>query len=129
MRQSEFGIFGIELKRVTGLTLRRESDALIIIAPFGVRPETVIALQLFPADHRDVRGEMPLVIELQDIGITLRFTFELKFRVAIPERRKRVRVSVQGARESVNDLLRRMGVALERCPVELPAFFGRSCHR
>ena len=43
MRQGELGILGVELESVTGLAVRRESNALII-APLRVGLMTIIAL-------------------------------------------------------------------------------------
>jgi len=46
MRQSELGVLDVDLERMTGLALRREGNALIIVTPLAVGFVAIAALQL-----------------------------------------------------------------------------------
>ena len=129
MRQSQLGIPGIELERVTDLALGGKGDALIVVAPGGIWLMTKTTLEFLSPEQRDIGSEMALMVEFQQIGIDYRFALELKFRMTIPEGSKGLGITVRRSRQLENNLPRRMRVTLEVGPIKPAPFLGRGRHR
>ena len=70
MRNFQVRIFRVELERVTRLAIGRKGDALIITA-LRIGFVAVIAVELPAVDPRNVRREMALMIEAQNVAMFL----------------------------------------------------------
>ena len=83
MRDTELRVVLVEEQRMARLAISRETDPLIETA-LGIRLVAVVAIEL-PAFFygRNVRREMALVVETENIRVARFGGSELKFRMAI----------------------------------------------
>ena len=135
VRNFQVGIFRVELERVTRLAIGHDGDALIITAlRIGFVAE--IAVELPAIDPRNVRREMALMIEAQNvamflpivIGIARFLIIELELRMPSPEGGKHLGVAARRSRQFQNHPLDRVWMPMEVCPFKLHSFSRRSFH-
>ena len=135
MRNFQVRIFRVELEQVTGLAVGSKGDPLIITA-FGIWFVAVIAIEFFSVHPGNVGREMALMIEAQDVAMFLPivikiarfFALQLKFRMPIPKRGKRLRVTPRRSGQFQNDLCDRMRMAMEVLPLKLHSFLRGRFH-
>ena len=80
MRQRKIGVVRVELQRMTGLAIRGKADSFHIATLF-VDHVARRAFKPLAVDGRNVRGEMPLVIEAQRVGIARVIPPQLELRM------------------------------------------------
>ena len=113
---------------MTRLTIRGETDSLIKAAVW-LQLMAIIAIEFLSVHWRDVGGEMPLMIETQNIGIARVQPFQLKFGMLFPKRRKRVGETLRRSRQFEDDLLRGMRMSMKHVARKAHSFFSRRSHR
>src|ERR1700676_1687926 len=106
---------------MAGLAIRGETDSLIE-TPLGIRLMTVVAVKFLSLHRRNVRREMALMIETDDVGIACFLADELKFWMVPRERGKNLRVSAGRPRHFEDDLVHRMGPQMKHGRRKLCAF-------
>src|SRR5439155_21783908 len=108
-------------------------DALIITG-FGIWFVAIIAIELFAVDPGNVRREMALMIEAQNVamllpivsGIPRYLIIELELRMPSPEGGKHGGVAARRSRQLQNHTLDRVWMSMERCRGKLHSFL-RGC--
>ena len=127
VRDPHFRISPIELKRMTGLTIVRESNSLHQVT-VGLRLVAVSAIKLLPVHRWNVGSEMTLVIETQNIRVAGVRAFELEFGMAVPKIHERRGVTLRRSRQFKNNLLRRMRMSMKCIARHLHTFLRRRRH-
>ena len=77
MRQREIRIVHVELQRMTGLAIGGEADA-VHVTTFFVGHVARRAFELPTIDGWNVRGEVPLMIKVQRVGIACVIPLQLE---------------------------------------------------
>src|SRR2546421_6343443 len=109
------------------LAIRAETDSLIE-TPLGISLMTVVAVKFLSFHRRNVRREMALMIETDDVGIARLLAHELKFWMVSREGGKNLRVSPARPRHFEDDLVDRMRSQMKHVRRKLCAFLRRCFH-
>jgi hypothetical protein len=109
------------------MAIADEAEPLVITS-VGLGLVTVIAVEFLPIHQRNIRRKMPLMIEAQHIRVANFLTTELEFRMAIPKRRKRLRVASSGSLQFEAHPLRRSWMPSECLRRKLHSFLCRCLH-
>src|ERR1700730_4775061 len=112
---------------MTCLAIGSVSDSLHETA-VGLRLMAIIAIEFLSVNRRNVRSEMPLVIETKRVRVAHALSFQLKLRVPFPEIRESCGVTLLRTGQFEDDLLRWMGMSMKRVVRKRHSFLCRCRH-
>src|SRR6266446_6101143 len=112
---------------MAGLAIRRETDSLIE-TPLGIRLMTVVAVKFLSFHRWNIRREVALMVETDDVGIARFLAHELKFRMVPREGGKNLRVTPARTRHFEDHLLDWMRPQMKYGWRKLCAFLGGCFH-
>ena len=118
---------GVELQGMAGLTVGVERDALIVAA-VRLRRVTIIAVQLAAVDLGNVRREMTLMIEAQDIRVACFGRSKAKFGMIARERLENLGIAARGPGQLKDHLLWRVWRSMKCIPGQLHSLLRRRFH-